>query len=288
MSHDCILCGSHLLTSSVVALPYGSIHLCRNCGSGLLFPRPSQDDLTETHSEQDYFDHPYFSERRTLTPSLEARFKARVKMLEETLGKLEGARLIEVGCDTGLFLQFARDHYGMNVEGVDVVPQVSAEAKKAEVHVHVGALETLNLESNAYDAVVAYDLIEHVADPQGFLCEANRILKPGGVLVFETPNLKGLVYRIGLILGRIRPLSRLIQPLQNRLWPPFHVQYFTAVSATEAIERSKFRKIRTWTRELSGDELAVSNPLVKFPVLVIFKIAQMVSCESLLAGIAHK
>lgn len=39
-----------------------------------------------------------------------------------------------------------------------------------------------------FDTVLANDVIEHVANPMAMLCEANRVLKPGGTLIVSTPN----------------------------------------------------------------------------------------------------
>ena len=39
-----------------------------------------------------------------------------------------------------------------------------------------------------FDNVLAGDVIEHVANPLSLLCEANRVLKPGGTLIVSTPN----------------------------------------------------------------------------------------------------
>lgn len=48
--------------------------------------------------------------------------------------------------------------------------------------------EQVPLQSSSADYVVAYSLIEHLNDPDNFLNEARRILKPGGVFILETPN----------------------------------------------------------------------------------------------------
>ena len=47
-----------------------------------------------------------------------------------------------------------------------------------------------NLADNSFDSIVSFQVIEHVKDDHGFLKEIHRVLKPGGVAVLTTPNIK--------------------------------------------------------------------------------------------------
>jgi SAM-dependent methyltransferase len=49
---------------------------------------------------------------------------------------------------------------------------------------------------NAFDVVIASELLEHLNDPVGFFTESHRILKKGGILVLTTPNSNNLTYRV--------------------------------------------------------------------------------------------
>ena len=58
-------------------------------------------------------------------------------------------------------------------------------------------IQDLNLEKDAFkikddtlDVILNYSVIEHLSDPSNFLQESYRCLKPGGVIVMETPNWK--------------------------------------------------------------------------------------------------
>jgi SAM-dependent methyltransferase len=55
---------------------------------------------------------------------------------------------------------------------------------------HVMQLDarSIDLPSASFDAVVCLDVVEHLPDPACFLREAFRLLRPGGVLLFSTPN----------------------------------------------------------------------------------------------------
>jgi 2-polyprenyl-3-methyl-5-hydroxy-6-metoxy-1,4-benzoquinol methylase len=46
------------------------------------------------------------------------------------------------------------------------------------------------LKDNTYDAVVSFQVIEHIKDDLLFLKEIHRVLKPGGIALITTPNRK--------------------------------------------------------------------------------------------------
>ncbi len=81
---------------------------------------------------------------------------------------------------------------------------------------------------SSFDVVVSLETVEHLVEPQGFLHECVRVLRPGGVLVLSTPNedshfwLSWVAQRSPLVkrfLGRIGGLNRL-------LMNPFHYREF--------------------------------------------------------------
>jgi SAM-dependent methyltransferase len=73
-----------------------------------------------------------------------------------------------------------------------------------------------------FDAVTAIEMLEHVENPRHIAREANRLMKPGGKLIFSTPNASGLHSRVKFLftgrfaqfddhqynaIGHIRPLT---------------------------------------------------------------------------------
>lgn len=55
---------------------------------------------------------------------------------------------------------------------------------------------------NSFDAVIALEIIEHMADPDPFLGEIHRVLKKGGIAIITTPNIVTLTNRIKFLLGK--------------------------------------------------------------------------------------
>ncbi len=262
MTEACVICGATCLVATAVKLRYGTIHRCRNCGSGVMLPRPTAAALADMHSGAEYFDHPYFQERRILTPDLAARFRRRLDALRASAGEIPGRTVVEIGCDTGLFLGYLASEAGVRPIGVDVSERAVAAARSAGLDVRHGTLESVALESGSADIVCAYDLLEHLADPAAFVDEVARVLRPGGTFIGETPNFDGLIYRLGRMMAWPGPPLPPIRGIEERLWPTFHVQYFQPRSLRDFFAARGFSDVTVAGRELGGDEIAVeSSPL---------------------------
>lgn len=283
----CPICGAMGPASLQVTLDQGAIWTCGGCGSGLLRPRPSFDDLSKLHSNEEYFDHPYFQERRDLTPQMRALYDQRIGLVTSVV-PLAGNRVLDVGCDTGAFLTHLQSTTGAVVAGVDISAFAVEFGRSRGLDLRLGTLEAVGFPAASFDVVCAFDLVEHVSDPQGFFQEACRILKPGGILVLETPNYDGLVYRLGRILGRSRLVAGILAPYQRRLWPAFHVQYFTKGSLAKAMRAGGLEPVVLSGRELSRHELAVESRWLQKAVLSMFAVAGTLSSHTLLVAIARK
>jgi SAM-dependent methyltransferase len=86
---------------------------------------------------------------------------------------------------------------GWTVRGVDVDRHAASAARQNHgFHVDIGELKDLAYPDGTHDAVTARHVIEHVRHPGEFMRECWRILKPGGRLVFVTPNVLSLGHRI--------------------------------------------------------------------------------------------
>jgi SAM-dependent methyltransferase len=64
----------------------------------------------------------------------------------------------------------------------------------------IGSLEAVPYADALFDLVLCYDVIEHLEEPVAAFTEFWRVLKPGGLLVLKTPNLRGLTTRISSLV----------------------------------------------------------------------------------------
>jgi 2-polyprenyl-3-methyl-5-hydroxy-6-metoxy-1,4-benzoquinol methylase len=101
-------------------------------------------------------------------------------------------RVLDAGCGGQRYLHLRRDSY---VVGLDIDPVELERNERVDERI-LGDVQTCVLPEGAFDLVVCWDVLEHVADPRLALENLRRTLRPDGLLVVGSPNvlsLKGLV-----------------------------------------------------------------------------------------------
>jgi 2-polyprenyl-3-methyl-5-hydroxy-6-metoxy-1,4-benzoquinol methylase len=104
------------------------------------------------------------------------------------LPKRPKGRLLDVGCGNGDFLLFAQ-RAGWEAIGVEPDPKAVEVARARGLTVHLGTLETLHEAPESFQGITMNHVIEHVHHPRATLEHCYRLLKRGGWLWIETPNL---------------------------------------------------------------------------------------------------
>ena len=115
-------------------------------------------------------------------------------VLSERLGRdPRGMSALDVGCGGGLLAEeFAR--LGCAVTGIDPsAPSLAtarAHAARSGLHIEyrAGVGEALPCDAASFDIVYCCDVLEHVNDVDGVIAEIARVLKPGGVFLYDTIN----------------------------------------------------------------------------------------------------
>jgi 2-polyprenyl-6-hydroxyphenyl methylase / 3-demethylubiquinone-9 3-methyltransferase len=119
---------------------------------------------------------------------------------------LKNIRIIDVGCGGGLMCE-PLSRIGAHVTGLDADPQaikVARDHAKAEKLTIIYEAEPLEIfrEKNkgvSFDAVLALEIIEHVADVGLFLDEVTAAVKPDGLLILSTLNRTAKSYALGIV-----------------------------------------------------------------------------------------
>ncbi len=120
------------------------------------------------------------------------------------LSPLAGLRVLDIGCGGGLVSEpMAR--LGATVVGVDAsekniaVARLHAEQGDLKIDYRVAAAEDLAAAGEAFDVVLALEIIEHVADIGSFMAACARLTRPGGALVFSTLNRTPQSFLFGIV-----------------------------------------------------------------------------------------
>ncbi len=97
--------------------------------------------------------------------------------------------LLEIGCGEGDLLGLLQDDF--KAIGIDVGPEAvdltRRAAPRAEVRLQ-SAEDLADFESGAFSAVVSLHVFEHLRDPAAAILDVSRLLKPGGLFLFATPQ----------------------------------------------------------------------------------------------------
>jgi 2-polyprenyl-3-methyl-5-hydroxy-6-metoxy-1,4-benzoquinol methylase len=158
---------------------------CETCGTGRLFPLPSEAEIEAFYPEAYYGD-----------PS-SAKFLFPVEWLIRLIGGRHvrfflrelapAARVLDVGCGRGVLLREIAER-GFEAHGVEAnAPAARGADPRAEVRI-APRLADAGYPAAFFDEVVIWHVLEHLRDPRGTLEEVRRILRPGGRLVVAVPN----------------------------------------------------------------------------------------------------
>lgn len=206
---------------------------------------------------------------------LDERSEFYFRMVKET-GELQpGRHLVDLGCGLSWFGPLA-SKMGLKVSLVDdfgggggvnnadrgaalgLVAQFREKLSVSIVETDI-LTEPLPFESGSVDVLTCFHVLEHWHhSPQPLFAEIRRVLRPGGHIIFATPNAANLRKRIAVLFG-----ANIWSPLDEWFYeqPEFrgHVREPIAQDLHRIFERSGFRVVATHGRNFIGrDSLALA------------------------------
>ena len=147
------------------------------------------------------------------------------------------ARFIDLGCgDWRLTFRIAKKIGTEDISGVDLKIIENSRAKGYQSDLN----HKLMVESERFDVVVASNILEHLANTDGFLKEIHRILKPSGYAVISTPNLASWHNIIYLLLGRQPEVACVSDELEG-FEQSAHKRLFTFPGLIRALKLHRFK-----------------------------------------------
>ncbi|MBN1653276.1 MAG: class I SAM-dependent methyltransferase [Deltaproteobacteria bacterium] len=118
---------------------------------------------------------------------------------------LDGARVLEIGCGTGLILERLRKRAAFAC-GFDLSPKMVQKARDRGLNVVLGNVLNIPFADNCFDLVCSYKVLAHVPEIGRAITEIARVTKPGGRMVLEFYNPYSLRYLAKRIAGP-RPIG---------------------------------------------------------------------------------
>jgi SAM-dependent methyltransferase len=182
------------------------------------------------------------------------------------------ARILDVGTGTGANLRMLRDLQLEHVTGLDSDKlAIQFCASKGLGQVQMGDVCAMPFEGDAFDLVIATDVIEHVEDDRAALSEIARVLKQGGKVLISVPAFPSLWgrqdvvahhkrrYRLGPLLQRMREAG--LEPQRY-----YHFNYLLFVPIWIA------RRLMSWLGIKPRSEAEVNSALLNWLLSGIFRI----------------
>ena len=156
-----------------------------------------------------------------------------------------GNRILDIGCGNGYLIYQFKDSFAQII-GLEYSAH---RLQQAQINLEglnflgvQGSAENMDaIESDSIDRIVSADTIEHIPDVYAACVEMYRVLKPGGYLAINTPNIAFIKKRALLLVGRFPSTSQPNEGIgSDILFDGGHLHYFTFRSLRIILEKAGF------------------------------------------------
>jgi 2-polyprenyl-3-methyl-5-hydroxy-6-metoxy-1,4-benzoquinol methylase len=150
-------------------------------------------------SRSDYYEDYWRSPELQMTEHL--RWKLELTRAHPRVAAAKS--VLDVGCGAGLVLASLRAP-GKRLCGVEMSADAARSLEQRGMEGRAVDLETERLPygDGEFDAVLCYDVLEHVFSPGRLLAEIRRVVRPGGAALLCVPNTLNLFNRLVFLTGR--------------------------------------------------------------------------------------
>jgi SAM-dependent methyltransferase len=191
-----------------------ALNQCDNCALVTTKPMPS-DKILQHYYDRDYWQS-FQSKKST---SLDTLYRWRMAPIVSTIRKHTkyDSKILDWGCGDGSLIRLLRK-FGLHCFGIDAYmkdlndPQISSTA-----------IEKADFPHEYFDIITCFHVLEHLADPLTSVKHALMLLKKGGLIIVEVPNLDSVGFQI---------FRHRWQPLEV----PTHLNHFTPATLQKMFE----------------------------------------------------
>ena len=240
--YECPFCASHRLAphflgnkslEEILSEPYfvtegnigacAGLYKCSDCGA-CFTPQIALNDEIENFYKKAPLDKVYLSDEY-------GRRRTARRVLRTLIKYAPSGRLLDICCNTGIFLAEAQKFF--NPYGTELSTEAAGYARANfglnNIQTEPDAL--ISFPNNYFEAITAFDVLEHMSEPRATLDAIYGKLKPGGVLVFTTPNIDSA-------------FARLLGKRWHALLPS-HLFFFTPKTLSYLLKTTGFELIKS-------------------------------------------
>lgn len=193
-------------------------------------------------------------------------------------------RVLDLGAGQGAMSEKLQQA-GYQVSACDLFPEMfrcpGIECRRADLH------EPLPYEDGEFNLVVAVEVVEHLEHHLSLFHEVSRVLKPGGVFLFSTPNIMSLKSRLRFLLSGFYYSHG---PLQPGVDDPVaqHIAAFTPNRYRFMLDKAglELTHLETDQRQTSSRLLGWLAPLIHWYTRAKFgsELTRLENCPAALYG----
>jgi len=142
-------------------------------------------------------------------------------------------KILEIGCGIGKLCHSLHNKGFVNLIGTDIsLNSINYDKTKyPQLELRVMNADKLEFQDKSFDVCLSFDLIEHLPDITEHFNEVNRILKPNGYYLFQTPN---IVFNSILETWKARGFK----------WKAYHPSLQFPWTLRRALKKSGFMKVK--------------------------------------------
>ncbi len=227
---------------------------CSCCGFVYTCPRPSAKDLAGNYGsayQRGHASNPldYTANDEVFRGDAAERLRLLKKHLPDS-----GARVLEIGCSAGYFLDECRKA-GFKAAGVEISPEMCRLAEqKFGIRPQCGNFEDIEFRDEKFDAVAMWHVFEHMGSPVDVLGKIHRITSGAGLLLMTVPDFRSALSSRGTARMAI-------------LQPDVHMCHYTEKTLLCVVGKAGFRIVEVQHDAgtgLAGGAGAVPGPLGRF------------------------
>lgn len=231
---NCILCNNSkgvLVSSKVRDSKKFKIIKCSNCGHYQLFPMPITKENKKFYDLDKQIKN---IEYRFNLPRLEIKSnydtKRRVNFVKEFISKK--GKILEIGSGYGFFIK-DMEKKGFDIMGVEISKQRRNVLRK------ITGVKILNINfeqenisiDSKFDLIVMFQVLEHILNPIKFIKNVLKLLKPGGRLLVEVPNVDDFQIKKN-------------ESYRNWYWQRAHIHYFSPKNLKFVLKKGGLKEVK--------------------------------------------
>ncbi len=246
---------------SVISLPWFTVLECSSCKLWYVDTLLRDDagrKLADRHASETYLED--FAPGYLDSPPSDRQAFQFHRALEAAMRICpNGDSLLDAGCGSGKFLQFAaRFRSWRRLVGIDVSPHLTRMCKEKGFDAVTGDIHEMPFGVRSFDVVTMWDVIEHLASPYRALSEASRVLRLGGVMIIGTPNRSSILHSLAILLYRLS-LPMCQKPAQRVF--SGHPLYFSWDSLSLLLKRVGIEPMFWWQHGVRSEMSFRGEPM---------------------------